>query len=65
MFYAYMEEYKLNDCFLKTKQTVKNMYKIKPHKTSKCLWPVYIDMFVVQWMFLLNWCFHESFSENP
>ena len=25
------------------------MYKIKLHKTSKCLWRVYIDMFVVKW----------------
>ena len=27
------------------------MYKIKLHKTSKCLWPVNIDMFVVKYFF--------------
>ena len=27
------------------------MHKIKLHKTSKCLWPIYIDTFVVNWMF--------------
>ena len=26
------------------------MYKIKLHLTSKCLWPEYVDMFVVKWM---------------
>ena len=26
------------------------MYKIKLHKTSKCLWPIHIDMYVVKWM---------------
>ena len=30
------------------------MYKIKLHKTSECLWLVYIDMFVVKWMFFFN-----------
>ena len=37
------------------------MYKIKLHKTSKCLWPVYIDMFVVKWMFFL--CFQNHFPK--
>ena len=45
-----MEEYKRNYCFLKTKQPL-NMYKIKLQKTSKCLWPLDIDMLVVKWMF--------------
>ena len=27
------------------------MHKIKLHKTSKCLWPIYIDTFVVKWIF--------------
>ena len=26
------------------------MYKIKLHKTSKFLWPILIDMYVVKWM---------------
>ena len=34
----------------KDKKNLYNMYKIKLHKTSKCLWPVYIDMFAVKWM---------------
>ena len=25
------------------------MCRIKLHKTSKCLWPVYIDMFAMKW----------------
>ena len=37
------------------------MYKIKLHKTSKCLWLVYIDMFVVKWMFFL--CFQNHFAK--
>ena len=53
MFYAYREEYKHNDCF-KDKTNLCNMYKRKLHKTSKCLWPVYIDL-------LWNECF---FSEG-
>ena len=40
------------------------MHKIKLHKTSKCLWPVYIDMTVVKWMFFFQ-RFHESLSNNP
>ena len=34
----------------KDKTDLYNMYKIKLHKTSKCLWPVNIDMSVVKWM---------------
>ena len=30
------------------------MYEITLHKTSKCLWPVYIDMFVEKWMFFFD-----------
>ena len=30
------------------------MFKIKLHKTSKCVWPVYSDMFIVKWMFFLD-----------
>ena len=52
VFYAYTEEYKHNHCFIKTKTN--NMYKIKLHKTSKCLWPIYTDMFVVKSMFFFN-----------
>ena len=50
MFYAYTKKYKNNGCFLKTKQTFTICIK-KLHKTSKCLWPVYIDMFVAKYMF--------------
>ena len=46
MFCAYKKEYKHNDCVLETKQTS----AIKLHKTSKCLWPVYIVLFLVRWM---------------
>ena len=45
VFYAYAEEYKRNDCYFKDKTNLYNMYKIKLHKTSKCLRPVYTDMF--------------------
>ena len=38
------------------------MYK-KLHKTSKGLWPIYIDMFIVKWM-IFFWHFHKSLSEN-
>ena len=31
-----------------------NMCKIKLHKTSKCLWPVYTDIFFVKWMFFFG-----------
>ena len=34
--------------FLKDKRNLYNMYTIKLHKTSKCLWPVYIDKLVVK-----------------
>ena len=40
------------------------MYKIKLHKTSKCLWPLYIDMFDVKWMFFF-WSFSKSLSKKP
>ena len=50
MFYAYTEEYKHNDLFSKDTTNLYNMYKMKVYKTSKCLWPVYIDIFVVKWM---------------
>ena len=30
------------------------MYKIKLHKTLKCLWPIYTDMSVMKWMFFFN-----------
>ena len=48
VFYANTEDYKHNDCFLKDKANLYNMYKIKLHETSKCLLPVYTDMFVVK-----------------
>ena len=32
-------------------QKLYDMYKIKLHKTSKCLLPLYIDMFVLKWVF--------------
>ena len=35
----------------KDKTNLYNMYKIKLQKTSKCLWPVYIDIIIVKWMF--------------
>ena len=40
-----------------------NMYKIKLHKTWKCMWPVYTDMFFVKWIFFPQ-RFHKSLSEN-
>ena len=58
MFYACREEYKHNECFLKTKQTL-TMYKINLHKISKCLWPEYIDTFVVKLIF-----FFEIFTNH-
>ena len=30
------------------------MHKTKLHKTSKFLWPLYIDMFVVKWMLFFS-----------
>ena len=54
VFYAYTEEYKLNDCFFTDKTNLYNMYKIKLHKTSKCLWPVYIHIFVVKCFFFFE-----------
>ena len=38
----------------KDKTNLYNMYKIKLHKTSKCLWPVYKDVSAVKWMFFFN-----------
>ena len=49
MFYAYAEEYKHNDCFLRQNKLLQYVQ----NKTSKCLWSVYIDMFVVKWMYFL------------
>ena len=63
VFYAYVEEYKRNDCFFKDKTNLYNMYKIKLHKTSKCLRPVYTDVLQNEWGFLRR--FHISLSENP
>ena len=40
------------------------MYKTALHKTSKCLWPVHIDVYVVKWMGFF-WRFHKSLSKNP
>ena len=37
-----------------------NMYKIKLHRTSKCLWPIYIDIFVV----ILFFFFVDIFVNN-
>ena len=37
MLYAYMQEYVHNDCFLKNKANLYNMFKVKIHKTSKSL----------------------------
>ena len=39
------------------------MYKIKLHKTSKCLWSIYINTFVTKWMFFLQ-SFHKSLTQN-
>ena len=50
MFYAYMEEYKHNDCFFKDKTNLYNMYEKKLYKTLKYLWPVHIDMYFLKWM---------------
>ena len=50
MFYVYTEKYKHNE-FFKDKTNLYNMYKIKLHKTSKCLWPPYKHMFVVESFF--------------
>ena len=36
--------------FFKYKTSLYNMYNIKLHKTSKCLWTVHIVMYVVKWM---------------
>ena len=57
MFYAYTEEYKHNDCFLKTKISLYNMYKIKLQNVCDML-----DMFVVKWIFFQH--FYKSLSEN-
>ena len=37
--------------FFEDKTHLYNMCKIKLHKTSKCLGPIYIDMFVMKWGF--------------
>ena len=39
-FYAYTEEYEQNDEAV----NLHNMCKTKLHKTSKCLWPVDVDV---------------------
>ena len=46
--YAYTEESKNNDNFLKAKQIFYNMYKIKLNKTSKicCEMNVFLDVFI-------------------
>ena len=54
MFYAYMEEYSIITVFFKDKTNLYNMCKIKLHKTSKFVWPVYIDEFVVKWVFFFD-----------
>ena len=33
----------------KDKANLYNIYKTKLYVTSKCLWPIYTDMFVVKW----------------
>ena len=40
------------------------MYKIKLQKTSKCLWPVDIDMLVVKWMLFFD-VFINHFQKIP
>ena len=47
--------------FFKDIANLYNMYKIKFHKTSKCLWPVFIDMFVGK---LLLFFFFEVFINH-
>ena len=47
VFYAYAEEYKHTDCFLRQNKPLQYVQN-KLHKTSKCLWPVDMDMFVVK-----------------
>ena len=49
--------------FLKDKRNLYNMYTIKLHKTSKCLWPVYIDKLVVKLKGFFK-SFYKSLSEN-
>ena len=63
VFYAYMEEYKHND-FFKDKTNLYKMYKTILHKTSECLLPLHIDMYVVKWMVFFR-RFHKLPSENP
>ena len=45
--------------FFKVKTKLYNIYKIKFHKTSKCLWPVSIGMFDLKWM-----CFFRRFHKS-
>ena len=63
VFYAYTREYKHDNGFLRTKQTFKICTKIKLHKTSKCLRPLFIDVCCEMNGFFSM--FLKSLSENP
>ena len=49
--------------FKDKKTNLYNIYKIKFHQTSKCLWPIDIDTLVVKWMFLFD-IFINQFPET-
>ena len=46
VFYAYTEERKSHDCFLRQNKPLQYVQN-KTHKTSKFLSPTYIDVFIV------------------
>ena len=47
----------------KDKVNLYNMYKMKLHKTSKCLWPVYTDLLVVKWVGFFSNVFVNHFPK--
>ena len=59
VFYAYTEEYEQND----KAANLHNMCKTKLRKTSKCLWPVDMDVCCEMNVFFRR--FNKSLSENP
>ena len=54
VFYAYKEGYKHNDCVLKTKQSFAICAKQNFIKRQNSCDSVYIDLFVVKWMFFFS-----------
>ena len=54
---------KHDDCFLKDKTNLYNMYKIKLCKTSKCLWPLYYIINNV--CYEMNFFFKISINRLP